>query len=138
MRQPVYITRAGHWSFEFRERQPISESEWHAYADGDGELRPLHSLPCFERHTGKLIGTTSVEKTWEWIAHPRGRDPMRLHTFEYNRGGIIVRAPDSELLRKALEVARTLGARVLSDDNCSVSILSKFGACSVARSSAAV
>jgi hypothetical protein len=116
MRYAVYITRAEHWSFEARERRPISEAEWGAYASTDVELRLLRSLPCFDSRTRKEVGHVPVEKTWEWIAHPRGVDAARPRTFEYNRGGVVVRAPDAELLRKAVAVAGALGARVIGDD----------------------
>jgi hypothetical protein len=115
MRYTVYITRAEHWSFDARERRPISEVEWRAYAETDAELQPLLALPCFDM-TGKVVGSIPVEKTWEWVAHPRGADPVMPKTFEYNRGGVIVRAPDPELLRKAVAVAGALNARVIGDD----------------------
>jgi hypothetical protein len=116
MRYAVYITRAEHWSFEARERRPITEAEWRAYAETDAELRPLLTLPCFDFRTGKKVGDSPVEKTWEWIAHPRGVDSERPRTFEYNRGGVIVRAPDAELLRKTVAVAGALEAIVIGDD----------------------
>jgi hypothetical protein len=117
MQYAVYITRAEHWSFEDRERQPISEAEWLAYAQCDAELRPLLALRCFDFATGKPLSSIPVEKTWEWIGHTRGVDALKPKTFEHNRGGIIVRAPDQELLRKAVLVAGALGARVIGDDD---------------------
>lgn len=105
MRYAVYITRADHWSFEASECLPISEAEWSTYAGTDAELRTLLSLPCFNARTRKEVGQVPVEKMSEWIA-----------LFEYNRGGIIVRALDPELLRKAVTVADTLGARVFGED----------------------
>jgi hypothetical protein len=118
MRYAFYITRAQHWSFEARERHPISEAEWSAYAQTDAELHPLLSLPYFDARTGQEVGQVPVAKTWEWIGHPRaGSKSVTRQSFEYNRGGIIVRAPDSELLRKAVAVARAFGARVIGDDD---------------------
>lgn len=45
MRYAVYITRANHWSFEHRDRDPIAETEWFNYAANDPEFRPIVSLP---------------------------------------------------------------------------------------------
>jgi hypothetical protein len=119
MRYAVYITRAAHWPFEDREREPIAETEWLAYAEGDRELRPLHSVPCFDCDTGELVGQVRVEKTWEWTAHPHGAKVVTRGrpTFEYNRGGVIVRAPDAALLHKTLLVAAALKANVIGDDD---------------------
>jgi hypothetical protein len=116
MRYAVYITRGEHWCFEDRERRPISEAEWLAYAERDAELRPLEALQSFDFATGRPLSLIPVENTWEWLAHPGGVNSVRPQTFEYNRGGIIVRAPDPELLRKAVAVARALAARVIGDD----------------------
>jgi hypothetical protein len=117
MRYAVYITRAEHWSFEERERQPILEAEWIAYATDDAELSVLPEMPCWDLATGKALWQVPVEKTWKWIAHPCGVDLRKPPTFEYNRGGIIVRAPDSALLQKAISVAGALNARVIWDDD---------------------
>ena len=117
MRYAVYITRAEHWSFEDRERRPIPEAEWIAYAESDAELSVLREMPCWDLATGKTIRQVPIEKTWKWIAHPRSVDPKRPPTFEYNRGGIIVRAPDTALLRKAIDIAGALSARVIWDDD---------------------
>ena len=116
MRYAVYITRAQHWSFEARQRRPISDAEWRAYAESDPELRPLPALPCFDSDTGNVLRAIPVAATWEWTAHPRGVDAARPMTFEYDRGGIIVRSPDPQLLRKTVSVARALGARAIGDD----------------------
>jgi hypothetical protein len=116
MRYAVYITRAEHWSFEARERRPISEGEWRAYAGSDSELRPLLWETCVDPKTGKKDLRMPVDRTWEWIADPIIVNPQRPRTFEYNRGGVIVRAPDSELLGKALAVARALSANLIGDD----------------------
>jgi hypothetical protein len=116
MRYAVYITRADHWWFECRERAPIAESEWLAYASSDPELREMQSMPGIRCDTGEVL-RVPVQNYWEWLAHPSACDSMHPRTFEYNRGGIIVRAPDSELLRKALGVARALEAKVMGDDD---------------------
>jgi hypothetical protein len=62
------------------------------------------------------MGSTPVDMTWQWIAHPDGANRLVPRTFEYNRGGVIVRAPDPALLRKAVAVARALDAKVIGDD----------------------
>jgi hypothetical protein len=117
MRYAVYITRAEHWSFEARERRPISEREWRAYAESDPELRPFLWEMCIDPKTRKKDLRIRVDMTWEWIADPSSANPEQPRTFEYNRGGVIVRAPDPALLGKALAVARALSANLIADDD---------------------
>jgi hypothetical protein len=111
----VYITRADHWSFEDRERVPITEDEWLAYVAVDPEFRSVNTTTAVNRETGEVIQVSLTgEGYWEWVGYSRRRE--RIATFQYNRGGVIVRAPDAEILGKAEDVAASLAARVLSDD----------------------
>jgi len=111
----AYITRADHWSFESRERVPISRAEWLAYVANDSELQPIVSFPAYDVRTGVKVFDAPAEGHWEWIAYSKKHDKQA--GFEYLRGGIVVRGPDAEVLRKAISIARTLGARVIGDDD---------------------
>lgn len=114
MQYAVYITRAEHWSFEYRERIPIAEAEWLAYVASDPEFRlaiPKYAVPISGSGPKILIEMPGL---WEWTGHPA--PPGELPTFQYLRAGLIVRAPDEHTLQKAREVARALQARVFSDE----------------------
>ncbi|CAN5347462.1 hypothetical protein BH10PLA2_BH10PLA2_11330 [soil metagenome] len=114
-RGAFYITRADHWSFEARERVPISKDEWLAYVACDPDFQPIDTEPAVNQETGEVIEfSLAGQGLWEWTVYSRRRDMIA--TFQYNRGGIIVRAPDSEILSKAKAVAAALRARALSDD----------------------
>jgi len=76
----VYITRASHWSFEDRERVPIHMSEWLAYAQAIRNF--CGSIPCPGYSSNAQRISVPVENTWEWVAHPQGRNSEKLWTFE--------------------------------------------------------
>lgn len=116
MRSAVYITRAQHWPFESRERSLIFKSEWLAYVQSDSELKLVKFMEGEVEGTRQIV-RVAVADTYEWIAHPTRTGRRVPATFEYNRGGIIVRAPDPDVLRKAAQVAAALGARVIGDDD---------------------
>jgi len=116
MQYAAYITRAEHWSFENRERSPISRSEWLAHVKGDQELELMKFVGCKQPQTGKVV-LVAVCDTYEWIAHPMRSGRQSPATFEFNRGGVIVRCPDADLLRKALQIAAALSANVIGDDD---------------------
>ena len=114
MRHAVYITRAEHWSFESRERVPITEPEWLTYLASDTEFQP--AAPARAVPLAGTGPTFVIErpKCWEWLGHPLA--PAEMPTFQYLRGGLIVCAPDDHTLRKACAVAQALQARVISDE----------------------
>jgi hypothetical protein len=110
----VHITRADHWSFEDRERVPITQAEWLAYVVADPEFHYFTPNRLITE-TGFVFEVLPADEGyWEWLAY--SQRPAKLALFQYLRGGIIVRAPDAEVLGKASAVAATLGAKVLSDE----------------------
>jgi hypothetical protein len=112
MASVIYITRAEHWSFEYREKAPIAEKEWLQYVREDPEFRPVTTLP------GTIPGTDQpclyyLDGCWAWSESPR--DGTNRGLFQYYRNGIAVRDPNDEELAKAIDVARALNAVVIRD-----------------------
>jgi len=89
-------------------------SEWSQYAATDEELQPLTSLPA-HLPDGQFAFDVPLVGSWEWTAYSQRR--LRMAKFEYNRGGIIVDAPDAEVLRKAISIAQALNGRLIGDDD---------------------
>jgi hypothetical protein len=93
----VHVTRANDW-FD-SETHPITADEWLGYVRADPELAidPRDNGPHFAL----------------WLAHRVGDDHA---WFDWSEGRISTKNPDPATLRKAVQIARHFGARVLGDD----------------------
>ncbi|MBB6099564.1 hypothetical protein HNR42_003014 [Deinobacterium chartae] len=107
----LHITRAQHHadSPEF----PITLKEWQAYLETDPEMRPdgyaevrVDAQVLRYENPGLAVWTG-------WSRHGQGSDCA---WFNYDRGEIVVKNPDEEMLEKMKRIARQLGARVMGDE----------------------
>jgi hypothetical protein len=104
----VHITRAGEWHES--EATPIGLDEWLAYVASDPEMRLDGFAEARNPTTGEAIRIESpglsVWTTWSegtaWMDHHGGR--------------IVVKNPDTAILRKMCAIAERLGARVQGDE----------------------
>lgn len=97
----LHITRADDWT-KSRER-PITEAEWLAVITSDPELRPSES-----NERNGLIAAF-------WTGYPESRTGSDCFYLKYGR--ITEKNPDKTVIRKMVEIARELDARVLGDDD---------------------
>ena len=92
----IHITRAPHHHAE-NEGHAISPDEWLAYIKSDPELR-------LAGYNGDYFVL--------WAGPSKYPDPW----FDWSHGNISTKNPDPAIVRKAIEIAATLGARVQGDD----------------------
>jgi hypothetical protein len=135
MNYAVWITRGEHWWFESRDLAPLSEFEWQEYVEGDQEFLAVTRMFEFCPDKPFKVVATECKRYYVWTAHSRYRADWQEKMaaadgeksflelseeqwfFEYNRNGILVKRPDSEVLEKAKRVAQELCARVIGDDD---------------------
>jgi hypothetical protein len=93
----IHITRAEHWANS--ERHPITANEWLAHVESDPDLMidPCDNVPYFA-----LWKAHRIDGDYAW--------------FDWFAGAINTKHPDRLILGKAIEIARSLGARVQGDD----------------------
>lgn len=95
MSEDVYVTRAAH-HFDGAQ-DPISEGDWRAIIESDPDLwSPDTAVPNFARWGG----ASSLDRPW----------------IDWSRGNLFTRNPDDFFLRKLIELAAALGARVQGGD----------------------
>jgi hypothetical protein len=92
----LHITRADDWVEN--ERQQIEASEWHALIESDPELR--------------LAGGYHGPHFAFWDGHPEDDEAW----LDWHDGNIETKNPDDRLVRKMIEIAGRLGAKVQGDD----------------------
>lgn len=87
----VFITRARH-HFEGAQT-PIAKGDWRALIDNDPDLdAPDEAYPCY----AVWSGPSRLQKPW----------------IDWASGNLFTRSPDDAVLRKLIELAELLGARV--------------------------
>lgn len=91
----VHITRAENWSDN--QGCEITAAEWHSVIDTDPELRPAG-------YNGPHLAI--------WEAHPSNDEAW----LDWCDGNITTKHPDEPLLRKMVEIAARLDAKVQGDD----------------------
>ena len=107
----VHITRKENW---FDEGQQISLKEWKSVIATDEEMR-------LDGHAEATVGGNAVlrmerEGLAVWTAHPRHGIDGGMAWFDYRGGNIVVKNPDSAILKKMWKLALKLQARVQGDD----------------------
>lgn len=89
----LYITRTG----DNEEKNHITSNEWLEIVSSDDTLTlDIENGPCFV----------------EWNAHPQGKDIW----FDLFEGSIEAKNPDDATIKKMLEIAKVLDAKVTGDD----------------------
>lgn len=96
----VHITRADNWTQSYE--HPITEAEWLSVIASDTELRPSEYN---ERNR-------AVAAFWTGYPGSGGGSDC----FVLDDGRITEKNVDNTVLRKMVEIARRLGARVQGDD----------------------
>ena len=92
----LHITRKEFWSDE--DGPTIRIDEWIAYLNGDPEIEADPENPGLEN--------------WRLAKHPE-KWPL----WWDRRGEIYTKNPDSEVIKKMVQIAESLHARVLGDDD---------------------
>ena len=105
----LHITRAEDWLDS--KQHPILESEWLAVVHADPALE-VDTLSYSARRTAE--GTTERHHPIAWIGHPDSA--LVRPNFWYEDGKISGKGPDDPTLKKMIEIARKLNARVMGDD----------------------
>ena len=101
----LYITRAGSWLD--RTETPIGEAEWSAVVDADPTLE-LSMTDYYERKVNSRIERI---RAVIWMTHPQ------LVAFWFYDGAVTLKNPDNATIRKMVELAHKLNARVLGEEN---------------------
>ena len=105
----VHITRAEHyWDSK---QQPILESEWLAVVHADPTLE-VDTLSYSDRRTEG--GAIERQHPVAWLGHP-DQTPTN-PSFWYEDGEISRKRVDDPIIKKMIEIARKLDARVVGDD----------------------
>ena len=107
----LHITRRDHWADT--ETPDIPLDEWLAYVNRDKELELTNgndvkfgSETAFENRPGYC----------EWNAHPLQNEPHARPWFAYWKGTIGTKNPDTVTIRKMMQMASALNAKVQGDD----------------------
>ncbi len=105
----LHITRAEHsWDTK---QQPILESEWLAVVHAEPTLE-VDTLSYSDRRTEG--GAIERQHPVVWLGHPD--QSIDSPNFWYEDGEISRKRVDDATLRKMIEIARKLNARVIGDD----------------------
>ncbi len=106
----LHITRKEYWSDDEENTNNISLSEWLKYINKDQELElsDAYKVKIPESH----IESTVAPGFCNWINHPQNIRPW----FEYYEGNIITKNPDKDTIRKMLNIANALQAKLQGDD----------------------
>ena len=104
----VQITRAENWSD--KDALPIFEDEWKAIVAPDSDLG-ITGFTEAQTPNDEVIRIESPLLT-EWRGHS-SQSPVY---FTYRRNHISCKNPNHEILRKMLQIAAKLGAKVQGDE----------------------
>ena len=107
----LHITRREHWSDT--ETSDISFKEWLTYVNGDEELDLTDG---YEIKLGTETQFQNRPGFCEWNAHPTEREPNARPWFAYWKGSIDTKNPDIDTIRKMIQIASALNAKVQGDD----------------------
>jgi hypothetical protein len=107
----LHITRKDDWSDP--ETPDILMDEWLNYMKDDKELELTNSY-------GVKIGSDTQFQNnagdCEWTAHPTEQEPNSRPWFSYWKGSIDTKNPDEATIRKMMQIASALNAKVQGHD----------------------
>jgi hypothetical protein len=107
----LHITRRDDWADT--ETPGIPLDDWLAYANSDNELE-------WTKEYDIKIGTETEFQNrpgyWEWNAHPTEKEQNARSWFSYWEGNIDTKNPDTSTIRKMIQIASALNAKVQGDD----------------------
>ena len=101
----LHIIRKSDWEND-EEPSNVTLQEWRQYVSSDSELE-------FDE---QAVAGEYGEGFCEWNAHPNEKRPQYRSWFAYFRGSIDVKHPDEPTVRKMLQIADRLSAKVQGDD----------------------
>ena len=107
----VRITRRQNWSDE--DGPEISLAEWIAVVGADREMR-LDGCAETRGGAGAIIRIKS-EGLSVWTVYSRHDDNGNMAWFDFRSGNVVVKNPDTEILRKMWSLAQALSAKVQGD-----------------------
>jgi hypothetical protein len=107
----LHITRRDHWADT--EVSDISLDEWLSYVETDKELELTNG---FEIKIGSVTEYKNAPGFCEWNAHPTAKDHNARPWFDYWKGSIGTKNPDEPTIRKMIQIATVLNAKVQGDD----------------------
>ncbi|HMR81749.1 MAG TPA: hypothetical protein PKE30_01405 [Niabella sp.] len=105
----IHITRQENW-FDEDESKKISLDEWKDFLLNDAEMR----LANFAEATATIRVESDGLAVWTKYSG-NGLDG-NLAWFDYNKGNIICKNPDNEIINKILIIAKQLDAKVQGDE----------------------
>ncbi len=98
---------------DFEKDSNISLQEWLAYVDTDSELELTNGYQV--KIPGTQEKTQNVPGFCNWHGHPfKSLDVAPW--FDFRRGSISTKYPDDHTIKKMLQIADKLNAKVLGDD----------------------
>ncbi|HET6995078.1 MAG TPA: hypothetical protein VFI06_08865 [Chitinophagaceae bacterium] len=107
----LHITRREDWSDT--DVSDISIDEWLIYVKDDNELELTNGYDI------KIGSETQYQNSpgfCEWTAHPTEQEPNSRPWFSYWKGSIDTKNPDTATIRKMMQIASALNAKVQGDD----------------------
>lgn len=107
----LHITRRDDWAD--REVPDISLDEWLSYVKTDTELELTNA---YEIKIGSESQFQNRPGYCEWNAHPTEKAPNARPWFAYWKGSIDTKNPDVATIRKMIQMASALNAKVQGDD----------------------
>ena len=107
----LHITRQEHWADEETSNIPLDE--WLAYVDSDNELELTNG---YDINIGLETQFQNRPGFCEWNAHPTERILNARPWFAYWKGSIGTKNPDAPIIRKMMQIASVLNAKVQGDD----------------------
>ena len=106
----LHITRLDHWAGE--ETPNISLDEWLDYVKSDKELELKNG---YDIQIGSETQSFNSPGLCEWNAHPTENEPNFRPRFSYFKGSIDSKNPDAPTIRKMMQIASALNAKVQGD-----------------------
>lgn len=107
----LHITRRNHWADT--ETSDISLDEWLNYVNNDKELELLNG---YDIKIGAEVTHQDAPGYCEWMSHPSEQETNSRPWFSYWKGSIDTKNPDAPTIRKMIQIASALNAKVQGDD----------------------
>lgn len=109
----IHITRQQNW-FDEDETKHISLKEWTDFVAADPDMR-LDNYAEATTTNGDTIRVES-EGLSVWTKYSGNGLNDNYAWFDYNRGNIVCKNPDDEIIHKMLDIAEQLQAKVQGDE----------------------
>jgi hypothetical protein len=108
----VHITRKQSWSDD--SGPEISLAEWIAVVQADREMR-VDGFAEAQVEEGRVLRVEN-EGLSVWTAYSRHGMDGNMAWFDFRKGNVVAKNPDTEILRKMWSLAQALSAQVQGDE----------------------